>query len=65
MIATASSQIQFACETIVAKDKGLKQQACTAFGSYVRAYATYSKEAREFFNVRTLHLGHVAKVRFP
>ena len=31
-----------------------------AFTSYVRAYATHASELKPFFNVKILHLGHVA-----
>ena len=31
------------------------------FQSYIRAYATYSKEVKDIFRVSDLHLGHVAK----
>ena len=44
----------------VAGDKGLRSLAETAFRSYVRAYATHSTELKPFFNVKSLHLGHVA-----
>lgn len=45
---------------IVESDKGLRGMAETAFRSYVRAYATHSTELKPFFNVKSLHLGHVA-----
>ncbi|RUS76262.1 hypothetical protein EGW08_015977 [Elysia chlorotica] len=35
--------------------------AAKGFQSYIRAYATYSKEVKGIFKVSDLHLGHVAK----
>ncbi|KAI9840338.1 MAG: ATP-dependent RNA helicase dbp7 [Sclerophora amabilis] len=32
-----------------------------AFQSHVRAYATHTASERSFFNIKTLHLGHLAK----
>ncbi|KAK2120510.1 ATPdependent RNA helicase, partial [Saguinus oedipus] len=29
--------------------------------SFIRAYATYPRELKHIFHVRSLHLGHVAK----
>lgn len=34
---------------------------CLAFQSFIRAYATYPADLKQFFHVRNLHLGHVAK----
>jgi hypothetical protein len=31
-----------------------------AFAAHVRAYATHARETKTIFNVRALHLGHVA-----
>ena len=36
-------------------------RAVLAFTSHVRAYATHLATERDFFNIRTLHLGHLAK----
>ena len=62
MAAAISVGIQTSCEAVIQNNESLKKEACTAFNSYVRAYATHSKESRGVFNLRTLHLGHVAKV---
>lgn len=43
---------------------GLQDLAAIGFSSYVRSYATYSKDLKTIFNVRQLHLGHVAKRYF-
>lgn len=32
-----------------------------ALQSFIRAYATYPRELKHIFHVRSLHLGHVAK----
>jgi ATP-dependent RNA helicase DDX31/DBP7 len=44
----------------VDSDLHLKFLAETAFRSSVRAYATHSLELKPFFNVKTLHIGHLA-----
>jgi ATP-dependent RNA helicase DDX31/DBP7 len=44
----------------VDSDPKLKILAETAFRSSVRAYATHSLELKPYFNVRTLHIGHLA-----
>ncbi|CAM9866095.1 unnamed protein product, partial [Heterosigma akashiwo] len=33
----------------------------SAFQAYIRAYATHKADMKHIFNVRLLHLGHVAK----
>ena len=45
----------------VEESDGLKNLAVVGFTSYCRSYATYSKELKTAFNVRSLHFGHVAK----
>ncbi|KAK8802128.1 hypothetical protein WA158_006522 [Blastocystis sp. Blastoise] len=40
---------------------GIRDLAAIGFSSYIRSYATYSKELKTIFSVRALHLGHVAK----
>lgn len=44
----------------VGRDRRLQALAAGAFRSYVRAYATHSSELKEYFQVKGLHLGHVA-----
>ena len=44
----------------VDSDPHLKNLAETAFRSSVRAYATHSAELKPYFNVKTLHIGHLA-----
>lgn len=57
----AASEIQAAILKTVEENSGLKDLAVIGFTSYCRAYATYSKELKTAFNVRSLHFGHVAK----
>jgi ATP-dependent RNA helicase DDX31/DBP7 len=44
----------------IAKDLKLTEMATNAFGSYIRAYATYPKHLKHIFHPNRLHLGHVA-----
>lgn len=57
----AASEIQAALLKTVDENSGLKDLAVIGFTSYCRAYATYSKDLKTAFNVRSLHFGHVAK----
>lgn len=43
------------------EDSGAQDRALHAFISHIRAYATHLAAERQFFNVKTLHLGHLAK----
>uniref|UniRef100_UPI00358F95BF ATP-dependent DNA helicase DDX31-like isoform X2 n=1 Tax=Myxine glutinosa TaxID=7769 RepID=UPI00358F95BF len=52
-------QVQF--ESFTASKPAHLQQARKAFQSYIRAYATFPTSLRHAFNLRSLHLGHVAK----
>ena len=59
---TAASRVQFIVNAKVSSDPtGLAQLAADGFRSYVRAYAVHPKALRPVFQVRSLHLGHVAK----
>jgi len=53
--------IQAALEDKVAENPDFVLLGRKAFQAYVRAYATHSNEVKHIFNVRSLHLGHVAK----
>lgn len=44
----------------VGGDPGLKRLAVDAFRSFVRAYATHPLSIRHVFDIKKLHLGHVA-----
>lgn len=41
--------------------KELKDLAQNGFKSFIRAYATHTKETKHIFHVKNLHLGHIAK----
>ncbi|KAF6070693.1 DEAD/DEAH box helicase family protein [Candida albicans] len=43
------------------EDQASHDEAVRAFTSHIRAYATHLSSEREFFNVKLLHLGHLAK----
>ncbi|RCK65524.1 ATP-dependent RNA helicase DBP7 [Candida viswanathii] len=43
------------------EDLTVLNKAVQAFTSHIRAYATHLSTEREFFNVKLLHLGHLAK----
>ncbi|CDK28842.1 unnamed protein product [Kuraishia capsulata CBS 1993] len=43
------------------EDQAAHELATQAFVSHIRAYATHLSSERDIFNVKTLHLGHLAK----
>ncbi|CDR37576.1 CYFA0S01e12508g1_1 [Cyberlindnera fabianii] len=43
------------------EDQGAHEKAARAFTSHVRAYATHISSEKDVFNMKTLHLGHLAK----
>ncbi|KAH3675095.1 hypothetical protein WICMUC_002927 [Wickerhamomyces mucosus] len=43
------------------EDTGAHDLAARAFTSHIRAYATHLSSERDVFNVKSLHLGHLAK----
>ena len=43
------------------EDSSFKNVAMRGYTSHVRAYATHISQEKKFFNVRCLHLGHLAK----
>jgi hypothetical protein len=45
---------------VVAADAGLKSLAADAFRSFLRAYAVHPSHLKPIFQVKGLHLGHVA-----
>ncbi|XP_002964093.2 DEAD-box ATP-dependent RNA helicase 17 [Selaginella moellendorffii] len=57
----AAAAMQTALESFVTSEGDLKQLAVNAFRSSVRAYAVHREGLRKIFQVRMLHLGHVAK----
>lgn len=48
-------------ERRVLEDSTFKSIAIKAFTSHVRAYATHISSEKQFFNIKFLHLGHLAK----
>ena len=56
-----ATDAQLAFERWVLRAEPHAQLARTAFLSHIRAYATHPASEKTFFNVRTLHLGHLAK----
>ncbi|CAN0049154.1 unnamed protein product, partial [Phaeothamnion confervicola] len=53
--------LQRTIQEMVDADTAKKAMARAAFQSFVRAYATRSADSKRIFQVRTLHLGHVAR----
>lgn len=56
-----ATEWQLAVERWVIEDKRAGEMARKAFVSHVRAYATHVAKERGIFNVKSLHLGHLAK----
>ncbi|EPX74375.1 ATP-dependent RNA helicase Dbp7 [Schizosaccharomyces octosporus yFS286] len=56
-----ATEWQLELERMILEDSELKEIAKKAFSSYVRAYATHLSSERSIFNMRDLHLGHIAK----
>ncbi|CAN0365153.1 unnamed protein product, partial [Hapterophycus canaliculatus] len=54
-------ELQQGLQLLVAGDKPLLDRARAAFQSHVRAYAARAPDSRAVFQVRSLHLGHVAR----
>lgn len=48
-------------ERRVLEDPTFKSIAIKAFTSHIRAYATHISQEKQFFNIKFLHLGHLAK----
>lgn len=48
-------------ERRILEDSQFKNLAIKGYSSYVRAYATHISVEKKFFNVKCLHLGHIAK----
>ncbi|EPY54261.1 ATP-dependent RNA helicase Dbp7 [Schizosaccharomyces cryophilus OY26] len=56
-----ATEWQLELERMILDSPELKEVAKKAFSSYVRAYATHLSSERSIFNMRDLHLGHIAK----
>ncbi|CEP63633.1 putative ATP-dependent RNA helicase LALA0_S08e07096g [Lachancea lanzarotensis] len=48
-------------ERRVLEDQTFKELAVKGFMSHIRAYATHLSQEKKYFNVKCLHLGHLAK----
>ncbi|KAK3719380.1 hypothetical protein RRG08_029536 [Elysia crispata] len=57
----AATYLQDRFEDCIIDKKLMHGLAAKGFQSYIRAYATYSKDVKDIFKVSNLHLGHVAK----
>eukprot|EP01065_Artemidia_motanka_P032203 TRINITY_DN39238_c0_g1_i1.p1 TRINITY_DN39238_c0_g1~~TRINITY_DN39238_c0_g1_i1.p1 ORF type:complete len:742 (+),score=239.86 TRINITY_DN39238_c0_g1_i1:76-2301(+) len=57
----SASALQASCESATARDKELRRLSAVAYQAFLRAYAAYPRHLRDVFNVKQLHLGHVAK----
>lgn len=57
----AATAYQLELERWVIDDKRAGEMARKAYVSHVRAYATHIAKEREMFDVKSLHLGHLAK----
>merc|ERR1719167_1999241 len=57
----AATNLQMRMENAVVSNEDLHHQACQAYVSFVRSYASYPREARQVFCFKDLHLGHCAK----
>ncbi|KAK4052532.1 ATP-dependent RNA helicase dbp7 [Microbotryomycetes sp. JL221] len=58
---TRATDVQMGFERWVASDLENTSLARNAFISHVRAYATHPSNEKHIFNLRSLHLGHLAK----
>ncbi|MCJ1275789.1 ATP-dependent RNA helicase dbp7 [Puttea exsequens] len=56
-----ATDFQLDVERWIIEDKRIGEQARKAFVSHVRAYATHVVAERAMFDVKSLHLGHLAK----
>ncbi|XP_053421637.1 probable ATP-dependent RNA helicase DDX31 isoform X2 [Nycticebus coucang] len=60
-IRTRATVLQTVFEDYVHSSEKRVSWAKKALQSFIRAYATYPRELKHIFHVRSLHLGHVAK----
>lgn len=58
---TLATKFQLDVERWVLSDPKIKELAKNGFQSHVRAYATHTASEREYFDIKDLHLGHLAK----
>jgi len=58
---TLATGFQLNVERLVLSDAKMKEMAKNAFQSHIRAYATHIASERTWFDIKELHLGHLAK----
>ena len=58
---TLATNFQLDVERFVLSDSKIKEMAKSAFQSHIRAYATHIASERKYFDIKDLHLGHLAK----
>lgn len=58
---TLATKFQLDVERWVLSDPKVKELAKNGFQSHVRAYATHTAAERKYFDIKDLHLGHLAK----
>ena len=58
---TLATNFQLDVERFVLSDSKIKEMAKCAFQSHIRAYATHIASERKYFDIKDLHLGHLAK----
>jgi ATP-dependent RNA helicase DDX31/DBP7 len=56
-----ATEFQLDIERWALEDPTILEAARRAFQSHIRAYATHVKEERKWFDIKQLHLGHLAK----
>ncbi|KAF2672273.1 DEAD-domain-containing protein [Microthyrium microscopicum] len=56
-----ATDFQLAVERWALAEPGVLEAARRAFQSHIRAYATHVKDERQWFDMKQLHLGHLAK----
>ncbi|EFE43517.1 hypothetical protein TRV_01728 [Trichophyton verrucosum HKI 0517] len=57
----AATEFQLDIERWTLDNPSILEMARRAFQSHIRAYATHIASEREYFNIKDLHLGHLAK----
>lgn len=57
----AATEFQLDIERWTLDNPTILEMARRAFQSHIRAYATHIASEREYFNIKDLHLGHLAK----
>ncbi|EFR00220.1 ATP-dependent RNA helicase DBP7 [Nannizzia gypsea CBS 118893] len=57
----AATEFQLDIERWTLENPTILEMARRAFQSHIRAYATHIANEREYFNIKDLHLGHLAK----